>query len=70
MSLAEERTVSWQSVRHVFVHVRQGGEGRKGKGKRLRQSYRGKFLNEVMGHMHQILIFLHVLLETPTLLLL
>lgn len=32
--------------------------------KRLRSSYRGKFLNEVMGHVHQILILPHVLLET------
>lgn len=27
-------------------------------------SHRGKFLNEVMRHMHQILVFLHVLLES------
>ena len=49
--------------------VVQQGKARKGK-KGLRQTYRGQFLDEVMGHMHQILIFLHVLLETPTLLLL
>lgn len=41
-----------------------------GKAWKKAQAYRGKFLNEVMGHMHQILVFLHVLLETPTLLLL
>lgn len=34
------------------------------------QTYRGEFLDEVMGHVHQILIFLHVLLEAPALLLL
>lgn len=34
------------------------------------QTYRGEFLDEVMGHMHQVLIFLHVLLEAPALLLL
>lgn len=38
--------------------------------KRLRSSYRGKFLNEVMGHVHQILILPHVLLETSVFLLL
>lgn len=41
----------------------------KGKAQEEAQAYRGKFLNEVMSHMHQILIFLHLLLETPTLLL-
>lgn len=34
------------------------------------QTYRGEFLDEVMGHVHQVLIFLHVLLEAPALLLL
>lgn len=35
----------------------------------LRSSYRGKFLNEVVGHVHQILILPHVLLETSVFLL-
>lgn len=30
MSLAKDRTVSWQSVCHVFLHVWQGDVGRKG----------------------------------------
>lgn len=34
------------------------------------RTYRGEFLDEVMGHVHQILIFLHVLLEASALLLL
>lgn len=45
--------------------MQQGGVGKKAEEERLKQAYRGKFLNEVMGHMHQILVFLHVLLEPP-----
>lgn len=48
----------------VSVHA-TGSVGKKAEEERLKQAYRGKFLNEVMGHMHQILVFLHVLLEPP-----
>lgn len=50
--------------RERFRKERRGGK------KLLRRSYRGKFLNEVMGHMHQILILSHVLLKTSIFLLL
>lgn len=41
-----------------------------GEEKRIRQSYRGKFLNKVMGDMNQIFVFLHVFLKSSTLFLL